>query len=124
MSSLRVEFFVQELSASQNFYKRVLGFEQLSVSEDGYTVLRLGNVRIDLQPKHHIPEEHPLYYGREERVGLGIEIVLEVDNVDEAYAVAQKTGWPLADLLQARPWGARDFRLLDPDGRYIRVTSA
>ncbi len=31
-------------------------------------------------------------------------------------------GWPLAADLQARPWGVRDFRLLDPAGYYLRIT--
>jgi lactoylglutathione lyase len=119
---LRLEFFVQDLSAAHSFYRQVLGFDEISMSADGYTVLALGQIRIDLQPKTHIAADHPIQYGPENRVGLGIEIVLEVDDLDTLHRRVLRTGWPLADPLQARPWGARDFRLLDPDGRYIRVT--
>jgi hypothetical protein len=31
--------------------------------------------------------------------------------------------WPLAEVLADRPWGLRDFRLLDPSGYYWRITS-
>lgn len=31
-------------------------------------------------------------------------------------------GWSLAEDLTRRPWGLVDFRLLDPDGYYLRVT--
>jgi catechol 2,3-dioxygenase-like lactoylglutathione lyase family enzyme len=119
---LRLEFFVQDLSAAHRFYRKVLGFEEISLSADGYTVLALGSIRIDLQPKTQIPEDHPVQYQRGDRVGLGIEIVLEVDDLDAAYTRVEQAEWPLADPLQTRPWGARDFRLFDPDGRYLRVT--
>lgn len=119
---LRLELFVQDLSAAHRFYRQVLGFDEISMSADGYTVLALGSIRLDLQPKTHIPDDHPVQYAPGERVGLGIEIVLEVDDVDAVYYQVQQTAWPLTDPLQTRPWGARDFRLFDPDGRYIRVT--
>jgi lactoylglutathione lyase len=32
-------------------------------------------------------------------------------------------GWPLEQDLQDRPWGLTDFRILDPAGYYLRVTS-
>ena len=53
---------------------------------------------------------------------LGIEIVLEVDDVDAIYARVQREKWTIADALAQRPWGLRDFRVLDPNGFYIRVT--
>jgi len=31
-------------------------------------------------------------------------------------------GWPLAEDLQDRPWGLKDFRILDPAGYYLRIT--
>ena len=32
-------------------------------------------------------------------------------------------GWVLEEDITARPWGLRDFRLLDPDGYYWRITT-
>ncbi|WP_350223849.1 hypothetical protein [Rhizobium sp. CNPSo 3490] len=34
----------------------------------------------------------------------------------------RKSGWPLSALAM-QPWGLPDFRLVDPDGYYVRVTS-
>jgi lactoylglutathione lyase len=34
----------------------------------------------------------------------------------------EAAGYPIAEPLQDRPWGLRDFRLLDPDDYYLRVT--
>ena len=53
----------------------------------------------------------------------GVELVLEVDDLDEEHARVTAAGWPLAEDLTDRPWGLRDFRLLDPSGYYWRVTS-
>ncbi|MBX2999627.1 MAG: hypothetical protein KF893_14005, partial [Caldilineaceae bacterium] len=66
---LRLEFFVQDLSAAHHFYRHVLGFDEISMSADGYTMLALGQIRIDLQPKTHIAADHPVQYDSEERVG-------------------------------------------------------
>ena len=56
-------------------------------------------------------------------VPTGAELVLEVDDVDAAHRRAVESGWPLAEGLAEQPWGLRDFRLFDPDGYYVRVTS-
>ncbi|MBE2225487.1 MAG: hypothetical protein IAF02_28385 [Anaerolineae bacterium] len=31
--------------------------------------------------------------------------------------------WPLSGELQHQPWGLTDFRMLDPDGYYWRITT-
>lgn len=53
----------------------------------------------------------------------GSEIVLRVDDVAAEHGRALASGWPIADPLQERPWGLVDFRVFDPSGQYIRVTS-
>jgi lactoylglutathione lyase len=32
-------------------------------------------------------------------------------------------GWPITEDLRDRPWGLRDFRVLDPAGYYLRITA-
>lgn len=59
----------------------------------------------------------------DERLGVGLEIVLEVDSVKEAYQRARGYPGAVASELKQRPWGLFDFRAVDPDGYYIRVTS-
>lgn len=118
---LRLELFVQSVSASRDFYTRVLGFAEISYQPDGYSVFRLGDMQIALEAQAHLAPDHPLKPLAGERAGLGIEIVLEVADLEAAYARVQAAGWPLADPLVERPWGSRDFRLIDPNGFYIRV---
>jgi uncharacterized glyoxalase superfamily protein PhnB len=54
--------------------------------------------------------------------GLGVEIVLEVDDVAAMEAHVRASGYPIDGPLQVRPWGLTDFRLIDPDGYYLRLT--
>ena len=72
-----------------------------------------------------LPEEGG-YFGRDIatlRRGLGVEIVIEVDDVEGWCERVAASGHPILKPLQERPWGLRDFRISDPDGYYLRVTS-
>jgi catechol 2,3-dioxygenase-like lactoylglutathione lyase family enzyme len=116
--SLRIEVFAADPDASAEFYRRVLGFEELSRQQDGkYVWVGRGTVRIGIcttwaqvdPTTRHVP--------------AGTEIVLEVDDIEAELARIRTTGWPIASDLQTQPWGLRDFRLHDPDGYYLRLTS-
>ncbi len=52
-----------------------------------------------------------------------MEIVLEVDDIQACHQRAVESGYPLSKSLTVQPWGLTDFRLVDPDGYYVRVTS-
>lgn len=122
-SWLRIELFVSDVERSVRFYSEVLGFERASRRLIGdYTVMRRGLAQIALQSHRHLGDEHPLKPRGAERFGVCVELVVEVEDLGEAYARA-RSGWPLETELGLRPWGRRDFRLLDPDGFYVRVTS-
>jgi len=123
MSTLRLELFVRDLTGATDFYERVLGFDRAAVHGDGYTVMRMGAVQLDLQPISHLSDGHPVKPQAGERIGLGIEIVVEVDDVHAVYDRVQAAGWLVARPLGKRPWGLTDFRVLDPDGRYVQLTS-
>jgi hypothetical protein len=46
-----------------------------------------------------------------------------VADLDRAYAAAQKhKGFPISTGIVRRPWGVRDFRVLAPEGYYLRFT--
>jgi predicted enzyme related to lactoylglutathione lyase len=120
--SLRLELFVADVEASASFYERVLGFER-ERGEGDYVALKRGNARIGIGLAGMLPGSHPLKPRSGERTGVGVEIVLEVDDVHAAYAAVQATGRPISSPIQERPWGLRDFRIIDPDGYYVRVTS-
>jgi catechol 2,3-dioxygenase-like lactoylglutathione lyase family enzyme len=120
---LRLELFVNSVAESKDFYQDILGFDVISYEPEGYTVLRRDDIQISLERVAHLSADHPLKPLAGEGVGRGIEIVLEVADLEAAYLQARDSGWTLASPLQAQPWGLHDFRLIDPDGFYLRITS-
>ena len=122
---LRLELFVEDVGASIVFYTRVLAFEVARHEPGDYASLRMGDVVLGIGPVAKLPEGGG-YFGRDisaHRRGLGVEIVLEVEDVDGWRDRVAASGHPILEPLQERPWGLRDFRFSDPDGYYLRVTS-
>jgi predicted enzyme related to lactoylglutathione lyase len=118
---LRLELFPRDLDAFHQFYTEVLRFE---VERDDraadwpYVAVRRGGVRIgavrawaDVDPA-------------DRTIPRGVEIVLEVDDLDDERAAVLAAGWELQADIVEQPWGQRDFRLFDPDGHFLRITTA
>lgn len=118
---LRLELFVTDVQASIEFYRRVLGFQVAGQASRQYTMLTNGEAIISLNGHDALAKDHPLRAVASERRGLGIEIVLSVADVEGCHQAAKAQGHPVTDLV-LQPWGLRDFRIVDPDGYYIRVT--
>jgi lactoylglutathione lyase len=124
-TGLRVEVFVADLDRAVDFYARVLGFALARRDPGGadgtrpYASLARGAVAVGaLEVGDRAAGVAPAL----RRPWTGVELVLEVDDVGAARDHAVGSGWPLEEDLVARPWGLTDFRLLDPDGYYWRVT--
>lgn len=121
--SLRLELFVTDMEKSKSFYAKVLGFEAQKGSAS-YQPMKAGSVLIGLGLSKNLPKQH--YFNPElqsERRGLGAEIVLEVADVQATLAAVKAAGHPILSELRKQPWGATDFRIADPDGYYLRITS-
>ena len=121
--TFRFELFVDNLPASIDFYQRVLGFTVGAQHSDKFTPITNGDVRIGLNLRSALRADHPIQAVEGERLGRGIEIVLEVDDVTALYEHVLSEHWPLAAELRQRPWGLTDFRVVDPSGYYLRITS-
>ena len=119
-AKLRFEIFPENLDRAVDFYVRVLEFELLRDDRDAaepYVYMRRGEVRIGAVPGSGAATRSA------RRPPLGIELVLEVDDLEGERARILSTGWVLEEDVVARRWGLRDFRLLDPDGYYWRITT-
>ena len=121
--TFRLELFVDNMEASVDFYGRVLGFSLGRQQHDGYTPLRNGASCLSLNRRANLPDDHPVQALGNERVGRGIELVLEVPDIEAVYQHVRLANWPLAAELQPQPWGLTDFRVIDPDGYYWRITT-
>ncbi len=122
----RLELFVEHLDVSVDFYERALGF-QVARREPGYASLRRGDAELGLVPISRLPARSAGPGFSQERLagdrGAGVEIVLEVEDLAAAVDVVAGAGFELVEPVRERPWGLRDFRLTDPDGYYVRVTT-
>jgi len=118
-----VELFVHDVDRSVAFY-RALGFDVARRYED-YVLLRRGEIRLSLQGDTHAVTG-PHYFTPHIQSfprGTGVEISIQVADVDAEYIRARTAGLNIVKPMQDRPWGARDFRVADPDGYFLRVTS-
>jgi lactoylglutathione lyase len=117
--TLRFEIFPDDLDATVDFYMRVLRFRLTADrrdQRDEYVSLQRGSVRVGAA-RRVIPDV------RAARLPpAGVELVLEVDDVVAERDRVTAAGWPLVEDLQDRPWGLKDFRILDPAGYYLRIT--
>jgi lactoylglutathione lyase len=59
-ATLRLELFTSDLRASLDFYGRVLGFDNEAERPGGYTPLAKGPVRIALNLRSDLDEDHPI----------------------------------------------------------------
>ena len=115
----RFEVFSADLAASADFYVRVLGCALVRderASATPYLSLVRDDVRIGVAAR---PE--PLDRSAR-RPPVGLEVVLEADDLAAERARVASAGWPVLEEITRRPWGLRDFRLLDPDGYLLRIT--
>jgi lactoylglutathione lyase len=124
---LRLELFVADMDASVRFYTDVLGYRVVR-REETYASLRRGAAALGLGAVATLPEDGAGPGFTQARLagdrGAGVEIVLEVPDLDAAYEQARAAGAKIAEPPRRQPWGLRDFRLADPDGYYVRVTAA
>jgi lactoylglutathione lyase len=118
-----VELFVRDVEKSLAFY-RSIGFE-VAKRYENWILLRRGDIKLTLQGDAHAVEG-PHYFtpnlGTFPR-GTGVEISIQVTDVDAEYIRAKTAGLNIVKGIQDRPWKARDFRLADPDGYFLRITS-
>lgn len=117
-----VEFFVSDFDRSLAFYE-ALGFEVVR-EWDGWALLERGGARLALQDDGYA-RSHPHYFtpNLDGPRGIGVEVPVEVDDLDQLYAVASAMDGVVIKGITERGWGARDFRVADPDGYFVRFTT-
>jgi len=102
-----VEVVVPDLAKSIHFYEK-LGFAQERRAK-GFVSLRRGNVRLYLAESPEAPTTE-----------RWVNLRIIVENVDELWALAQRARLQVDVPLGDRPFGLRDFTLLDPAGFQVR----
>jgi catechol 2,3-dioxygenase-like lactoylglutathione lyase family enzyme len=105
----------RSVSADAAFYQR-LGFEGGAHEFNSeYAILRRGAIELHFFTyKELVPAES--YSGCYIRV-------LDVESIYRSFLSSQlpRTGIPRMDSLENKPWGLREFAVIDPDGNLLRI---
>lgn len=103
------------MSETVAFYKR-LGFGGGAHELDsGYAILRRGAVEL-----HFFT--HGELVPAESSAGCYIR-VQDVESIYKSFSSSQlpRTGIPRMEALEDKPWGLREFAVVDPDGNLLRI---
>jgi uncharacterized glyoxalase superfamily protein PhnB len=123
-----VELHVENFEKTQKFYE-LLEFEVVWSREPerkkGYLVMRNGDNVLMFWCGNEFVYEQNFFkqYPRETPRGKGVEIVLMFQDV-VAYFDRIKLAVDIVEPLKVRPWGISDFRVVDPEGFYLRLSGA
>ena len=105
----------RSIDATVEFYRR-LGFEGGPHEfNSAYAILRRGQIEL-----HFF--EHAALVPAESFAGCYLR-VRDVESLHQAFASAAlpSTGIPRMDALEDKPWGLREFAIVDPDGSLLRI---
>lgn len=121
LASLTPSLTVKDLERSLAWYQDVLGFHIADRWEEGGKVVgaevRAGSVSFILN-------QDDFAKGRDRKFGEGFRIYGNTrQDVDRVAADIKVRGGVLAQEPHDRPWGTRDFNVVDPDGYRIQITS-
>ena len=120
-TALAASMTVNDLQKSLAWYQDVLGFSVDQKHErDGAlraVSLRAGDVRIVIGQ-----DDGAKGLNRVKGVAISLQITT-TQNIDEVAARAKAAGSLLADDPADTPWGARMFRIKDPDGFLFVISS-
>ena len=104
----------RSLNDTLAFFRR-LGFDGEIHSFGDYVILTRGTVEL-----HFFT--HSELRSAESCAGCYIR-VLDVESIYRAFVLAKlpRRGIPRLDVLEDKPWGMREFAIVDPDGNLLRI---
>ena len=96
---------------TRDFYINKLGFQEFGSSDfDGYLMVQKDSIQIHFFKFIEIdPKEN---YG---------QVYIRTDNIDQLYQTMQEKKLPIhpSGHLQIKPWGQKEFSMLDPDNNLL-----
>lgn len=120
---LFLELDCNDLAGAIAFFRDVAGFE-INRNDGNFVILRSKRGELLLNQRSAAPKPTTSGAPAIPKVqGPRMEIGIVVDDLDKAFAAAQKhPDWVIADRIQHQSWGVRDFRVFSPEHYYFRIT--
>ena len=111
LTSINPKLPMRSKPATRNFYVNQLGFQEFgSVEFEGYLMLRKEGIEIHFfEHKELDPKEN---YG---------QVYIRTNTIDTLYQSLLSNKVPIHPngQLEVKPWGQREFSLLDPDNNLL-----
>lgn len=101
---------MRDKSVTREFYINKLGFQQFGNDYDGYLMVQKDNIQIHFfEFKELDPKEN---YG---------QVYIRTDDIENLYQsmLDKKLSIHPAGYLQVKPWGQKEFSILDPDNNLL-----
>lgn len=119
----RNELYVKDIEESLNFYENIIGLELYGRSKRGAR-FNYDCFSLLLTAKEVLGDKH--YFNnkaKSEIKGNGFEMIIVVDELEEVYQRCLDNNYPIEVEVEKYPWEMRGFKVADPDGYFIRITS-
>lgn len=130
LSNVILELHVPDFGIAKDFYGK-LGFEMVweypPKDQSGYMVMKKDDSILAFFCGNNEVYNHSYFkkFPKDTPRGYGVEvcIYLQDSNIDDYYkGVVEKVGQKyIITPLQIKPWGSKDFRMIDPFGYYLCV---
>ena len=126
-NSAVIELHVPDFGVTKEFYGK-LGFTTVWETKpegfEGYMVMKMDNNIICFWAGNNEVYSHPYFkkFPKETPRGYAVEIIIFVEDIKNYYEKIKKFA-NVVEELHMEPWGYEDFRITDPFGFYIRVSS-
>lgn len=107
-----------DVAKSVDYFVRVLGFEQQWVWGDPpvYAGVRAGDALIYIS-------HDPSLAAAIRNLQLTPDIYLWADDIDSLYVQHEASGAEIIEKLETRPWGTRQYTVLEPNGYRLKFAS-
>lgn len=115
-----------DLEKTAIFYRKILLLSpeliQSSHPENGSLLLFFGEMKVVFQQLQNMEAHHPALLQNLTRdpLGVGVQLELNYDNLDDVYRMVKYYHWPIAYELDDQEHQRREIWLHDPDG-YLLV---
>ncbi len=128
-NNVLLELHVPNFEKTKDYYQK-LGFEVVwerpPEGFKGYLILKMGeNIVCFWNGTESVYEQDYFkQWPKDTKRGYGVEIVIMIDSDKiEEYYEKVKDSVNVFEPLILRPWGLKDFRVEDPFGYYLRITT-
>jgi lactoylglutathione lyase len=119
----RVELYVKEIERSIKFYQDNIGLELFGRNErsarfnyDCFSLLLTSDTM--LVDNHYFNQK-----AKSLVKGNGFELIIVVDKLEKVYQRCLDSNYPIEVEVEKYHWDMRGFKIADPDGYFLRITS-